>query len=448
MDSVGRGRGCLSLNLTPAVGRGVARVPITSTPMMPSLEEADLDGTTRVECGQVGDAPTDTGNSGVSVDLITDVAKQIGQSIGENIVSCIGSRSACCGVGSSAIGNNSGLVDVSRLVLKSDIKEPVHFRGDGSEKCTVHEWEDIMSAYMRKRGVPLEDQADEVLVRLMGKARDVVRVGICSNPSVDLSHGPGPVFNILKRHFSDTAFSSMPLADFYATLPLAGEQPFDYWLRLNRAMDVAVDCLKRQNKNMENPSQELTVMFIRHCPDPSLSVVFKCKPLHQWTAAEVHERLDEQQREQKFSGPTKSASVLATLKQDVSSVMPPTMPAVGLPTDSQPVSVQAQSPQVSGESWERIINLLERVLVQNPQQSNRSFQKGNGDRLKGTEKSGRPCELCGDTGHTTYFHCRANHLCFLCHASGHVRAHCPKAMTLNPTDQLPRENSTRPAGNE
>lgn len=43
----------------------------------------------------------------------------------------------------------------------------------------------------------------------------------------------------------------MPLADFYATLPLTDEQPFDYWLRLNRAMEVAEDCLKKQKKSVE-----------------------------------------------------------------------------------------------------------------------------------------------------------------------------------------------------
>lgn len=449
MDGIGRGRGLFSFNLTPTVGRGVARAPMTSTPMMPPLEEVDLNGVTHVECGQVGDAPIDTGNEGVSVNLIANIAQQIGQSIGESIASCMGSGSVSCKVGSGVTGNNSGLVDVSRLVLQSDIREPVCFRGDGSEKCTVHEWEDMVSTYMRKRGVPLEDQADDVLGRLMGRARDVVRVGVRSNPSIDLSHGPAPVFDILKRHFSDTAFSSMPLADFYATLPLAGEQAFDYWLRLNRAMDVAVDCLRRQNKSVEDPSRELSVMFIRHCPDPGLSVVFKCRPIHQWTAADVHERLEEHRREQRFSRPNMVAPALAALKQEVGSVMPPTTPAVGLSTDpSHPVSVLAQSPQASSESLERILTLLERVLEQRPQQSNRSFQRGNRNRVRETERSNGPCELCGDTGHSTYFHCRANHLCFLCHASGHARAHCPKAATLEPTGRLPRGNTAQPLGNE
>lgn len=46
--------------------------------------------------------------------------------------------------------------------------------------------------YMRKRGVSVMDQADEVMGRLMGRARDDVKVGIRSNPSVDLSKGRVP----------------------------------------------------------------------------------------------------------------------------------------------------------------------------------------------------------------------------------------------------------------
>ncbi len=91
----------------------------------------------------------------------------------------------------------------------------------------------------------------------------------------------------------------MPLADFYGTLPRAGEDPFDYWLRLNRAMDMAEDCLKRQDKKIDNLSHELTVMFIRHCPDPELSLIFKCRPVEQWTAADVHARLEEYGRERR-----------------------------------------------------------------------------------------------------------------------------------------------------
>lgn len=298
-------------------------------------------------------------------------------------------------------------------------------------------------SYMRKKGLSVTDQAEEVMGRLMGRAREVVKVGIRSNPSTDLSRGPSPVFDILKQHFSDAAFSSMPLADFYGTLPLSDEQPFDYWLRLNRAMDMAEDCLKRQNKRVDDPSRELTVMFIRHCPDPELSLIFKCKPLQQWTAADVHERLDEYRRERRYSNLTTVTPPITMLKQGVSAAMHTTLPAVRPATESNPVCRPAQSSQGSAEPMDRILAMLERVLEQRPQQASgsadRQFNKGQRNRMK----SPVPCEVCGDAGHTTHFHCRANHLCFLCHVAGHARAECPKATALKPVGVVSTGTTTQ-----
>ena len=59
----------------------------------------------------------------------------------------------------------------------------------------------------------------------------------------------------------------MPLADFYATLPLSGEDPFKYWLRRNKAMEMTEDCLKRQNKTMGDPSLCLSdIALTLNCP--------------------------------------------------------------------------------------------------------------------------------------------------------------------------------------
>ena len=74
--------------------------------------------------------------------------------------------------------------------------------------------------------------------RLMGKARDVVKVTLRSMPSLRPAENSKLVFDILK-HFSEVTYSSMPLADFYNTLPLNGESPMDYWIRMNKAVDVA-----------------------------------------------------------------------------------------------------------------------------------------------------------------------------------------------------------------
>ena len=50
------------------------------------------------------------------------------------------------------------------------------YRGDGSDKLSVHEWEELMFTYLRRRHVELGEQHQEMLSRLMGKARDIVKI--------------------------------------------------------------------------------------------------------------------------------------------------------------------------------------------------------------------------------------------------------------------------------
>ncbi len=124
------------------------------------------------------------------------------------------------------------------LIVKHNVNEPPYFRGDGEEKISVDEWVETVKVYLRKREVPLKEQVDEVLTKLQGRAHDVVKVGLRSNRLIDLNRGPKPVFDLLKQHCSDTVYSCMPLADFYATLPLQKEKPFDYWISLHNAIDM------------------------------------------------------------------------------------------------------------------------------------------------------------------------------------------------------------------
>lgn len=118
------------------------------------------------------------------------------------------------------------------------------------------------------------------------------------------------------------------------------------------------------------------------------------------------------------------------MKQEVGAVMPLTMPAVR-PHIEVPNALPfpAQTIQGSAEPMERILAMLE----QRPQQSDRKFQKGNRSKLK----SNGPCEVCREAGHDTYFHCRANHLCFLCHVAGHAHSQCPKAVALSTAGGVP-----------
>lgn len=186
------------------------------------------------------------------------------------------------------------------LTVSHSSNEPHPFRGDETDRLSVSEWEESMKAYLSKRGVEPCEQVVEVLDKLRGRAKDVVTVGLRSQPSLDLTSSPQPVFDILRQHFGDSVTSFMPLADFYDTKPYPTETAVDYWIRLNKAIDHAVEGLMRQGKTLDNPPREVTVMFITHCPDKELALVFSCKPLEEWTAADVQVRLDEHHRERRL----------------------------------------------------------------------------------------------------------------------------------------------------
>lgn len=145
-----------------------------------------------------------------------------------------------------------------KLVMKPDVKAPPCFRGDGSEKLSVHEWEELMDVYLKKKGFPSAEQADEIMSNLMGKAKDVIKIALRSNPSLNPKTNPRIVTDILRQHFSELTYSSMLLADFYGTLPVAGENAMEYWIRLNKAVDVADKCLRRQSRSIEDPTREET----------------------------------------------------------------------------------------------------------------------------------------------------------------------------------------------
>lgn len=139
--------------------------------------------------------------------------------------------------------------------------------------------------------------SDLIVSSLAGKARDVVKVSLRLRPELSASELPSALFDVLKRNFSKLSYSNMPMADFYNTAPRENESPMDYWIWLNKAIDVADECLRRHNKSVEDPTAEAVMMFISHCPDPSLAISFQFKPAEKWSAAEVQERLDSHQRD-------------------------------------------------------------------------------------------------------------------------------------------------------
>ncbi len=443
-NSVGRGRGVLRFAHTQINGADQIG-PLFSTPIHTRSVDVQTP-TVSQSCAVSDDSVQFSDLNSVPVNLINNIVKQIGTSIGQNIVNCLESGVFGQNKQSESTFNMSELSKVS-LIVKHNVNEPPYFRGDGEEKISVDEWVETVKVYLRKREVPLKEQVDEVLTKLQGRARDVVKVGLRSNPLIDLNRGPKPVFDLLKQHCSDTVYSCMPLADFYATLPLQKEKPFDYWIRLHNAIDIAAEGLKRQGKTLDDPFREVTVMFIRNCPDPELSLIFKCKPLHEWTAADVQVRLDEYQREDKFqqrksnayvSGiacHTQTTGVLGAHSHGLETA------AAGVP----PPQVTEQSTQ--DQSLSRVISLLERVLDQGScQQTAKVFRPQNKGR-SAVPKQIAACELCGDASHDTFSHCRINRLCFNCHASGHRASACSTGTANKPQVQQNSPNYSSQPGN-
>ncbi|KAJ7998138.1 hypothetical protein DPEC_G00219480 [Dallia pectoralis] len=141
--------------------------------------------------------------------------------------------------------------------MQSEAKETPVFRGDGTDKFSVHEWEDLMDTYLRKRGIPMLEHHHEILSRLMDKAKDIVRITLRSNTSLRPSENPKVIFDILKQHFIE-------------------------------AVDVAEEALTRLRRQMDNLCQEAAMMFVKHYADPTLSAIFRLKAPDKWTAGSHH----------------------------------------------------------------------------------------------------------------------------------------------------------------
>ncbi|KAK0152268.1 hypothetical protein N1851_006318 [Merluccius polli] len=351
------------------------------------------------------------------------------------------------------------------------VKELKFFRGDSSDKYPVQDWIDLTKTYLRKQRCPVDEQAEEIMGKLMGKAKDVVKVALRSDTTLDVKQHPELIYDILLQYFSDSS-SCLPLADFYSTLPRPGEGPVDYWLRVNRAAELAADSLRRQGRRMENQSEEVARMFVKYCRDPDLSSIFKCKPIREWSARDIQLRIDDHQRELRASGRDRGdvqvkshAATLADMQPNAalySQPMPeqcPTPCATLSPTAAASPVCQAQHfppitpqsrnyspcqsqcppscssmPAVLQNSHETEDRILSRMMAMLEQMMGKVQGRGGtprGGRFQGglCEKA---CRVCNDSKHTTVTHCRSERLCFACFAPGHTRTECPAGSSSKP----------------
>lgn len=342
--------------------------------------------------------------------------------------------------------------DVSQMTVHvTTDREPVIFRGDSSDKFPVHEWIEMTRALLSKQKCAVENQADEIMSRLMGKAGDIVRISLRSDASLDVKNDPDIIYSILLKYYS-VAPSCLPLADFYSTLPKPGETAVDYWIRVNKAADLADEGLHRQGLAIDKFSEEVAHMFVKYCPDPVLSALFKHKPIGEWSAKEVQGRLDEYQREQRSS--LASASSLGVRNVDVAQkdkrlkmshfqesgagfvnyMNPPPVPDCvqdHLRSAYCPARIVPTSRDM-GQSDEKILNrmmgMLEQVMDRIQQGNNVQPERNANFRYRGRA---RGCEVCGNTTHSTRSHCLRDRLCFGCFSPGHAHSACSQPQLGN-----------------
>lgn len=434
--SFGRGRGVLGSpipfpTVSPFVRVDVRQREVPTLDSVSSVEPPTTDS----HVPQLASTSTPKPLIGDSdlVGQMSVIVQQIGQQLADSIMSHLNTSSLVPGTTSQNVRVNqsqqsepsdSQVLDLShvKIVNQRKVKEPPIFRGESSDTVTLDEWEDIMRNYIKKGNVRTEEQAEEMLINLRGRAKDVVKFGI-RNSNIDIHKNPDAIYGLLRKHFSCSQYSSIPLADFYTTMPKDKEDPFEYWLRLNRAADIAVECLKEQGKTLDNPSMEVTRMFIRNCPSKDLALTFRSKTVDKWTAHEVMDVLNEYHSEESFRAST-------ALHREASEKV--VVNKIQVSPCSAPSPDRQEAPQVksSDHALEKVIDMLEKVLLRGSgrAQSNPRRQTANMlPRIEGLNDT--PCRVCADASHSTLSHCRENKLCFQCHSPDHTRLKCPEIRT-------------------
>ncbi|KAL7880622.1 hypothetical protein SRHO_G00028760 [Serrasalmus rhombeus] len=222
-------------------------------------------------------------------------------------------------------------------------------------------------------------------------------------------------------------------SDRFTVLPVSGENPVEYWVRLNKAVDTAEEGLRRLGRQIEDPCHEVAMMFVTYCPDPALSAVFKFKAPDKWTASEIQEHLDRYQSElrQQLPAKPKRPSYMKHAAAHAECCEPDVVTASNCPVETslRLDNAVAPVPHADDNCMTALVRLLDRALSQNNQIANRSFSLA--------QSPANRCKVCKSADHSTLAHCRRHRLCLNCFQQGHIKRHCPNV----PADRAAQQSS-------
>ncbi|XP_041920456.1 uncharacterized protein LOC121684466 [Alosa sapidissima] len=337
---------------------------------------------------------------------MTELVRQMGCQIGDQIAASLSSSRQDT---PRTDNTQCSAPDWSKMnvVFRSDIKEPPTFRGDSSDRYTAREWQESMQVYLNKKGYSTAEQGQEILDKLMDRARDVVRTCIRNNPLINIQRDPQVIFSILRQHFGEAISSTTPMRDFYETLPKQSERSLDYWIRLNKAIDLADESLQRQGRRVEDASHEVTMMFIRHCPEPGLYTAFRSKPLEGWSATEVQALIESHHKDRQ------SARMDRLQSNAKSDEWTPDMCCMTQQQAKNSNQLNGFDPGLLGKA----VSLLEQML--SAQHLSPVRTRTFSPTPTPVAGSTGPCRICHAPDHSTKAHCFKEGLCFKCHKAGH-----------------------------
>lgn len=117
------------------------------------------------------------------VTAMSDIISQVGMQIADSIVTILKETHSVYthslrdfSKNVTTDGTASQMLDLiqSQLSFSRNVKDPPSFRGEVSDTVELNEWIDIMRGYIKQNNLRKEQQAEEILAHLRGKARDVV----------------------------------------------------------------------------------------------------------------------------------------------------------------------------------------------------------------------------------------------------------------------------------